>query len=200
MNYNKILESVKSQFKTDEKTADALIKSVLGNLINLKPEEIARDFVKPFPPQLSFDTLRGHLLTSKVISVDQFVQDIKRQFSFSTTQVKLLTRTIFEFLKNNSPSHFPLWERSLPFEWVGLIEYMEEKTESERIHHSNMININKADRLQLSRIDGMGKELADKIIKYRDEHGGFRDLDEINLIAGFDKIITEKIKEKVYIG
>ena len=36
------------------------------------------------------------------------------------------------------------------------------------------ININKASREELQQISGIGNEMADAIIRYRDVHGGFK--------------------------
>lgn len=65
---------------------------------------------------------------------------------------------------------------------------------------SNLVNLNKADREKLARVHGIGKEMADAIIKYRDEHNGFKSLDEIDGIEGFDHIVAEKFKKNVYLG
>jgi competence protein ComEA len=63
----------------------------------------------------------------------------------------------------------------------------------------NKVNINRASRDQLSRLDGIGGDMADDIIRYRMTHGGFRDKNELEKIPGFDSVIIGKMKELIYI-
>lgn len=55
-----------------------------------------------------------------------------------------------------------------------------------------MININEADKDQLVRLPGIGEKLADEIIRYRKNSGGYKVIDEIMKVKG--------IKEKKYSG
>lgn len=41
------------------------------------------------------------------------------------------------------------------------------------------ININEADRKELSSVKGIGAEKADKIVNYREEQGSFNSIDEL---------------------
>lgn len=77
---------------------------------------------------------------------------------------------------------------------------MEEDTRKYREHASSLVNLNSADREKLSRVQGIGKEMADALIKYRNEHHGFKNLDEIENIEGFNHLVAEKVKRNVYIG
>lgn len=51
--------------------------------------------------------------------------------------------------------------------------------------HRQPIGINSASREDLMTIRGVGEQRADAIIKYREEHQGFRSLDEIDSIDVF---------------
>jgi competence protein ComEA len=64
----------------------------------------------------------------------------------------------------------------------------------------NKVNINRASRDQLARLDGIGGIMADEIIEYRLQHGGFKEKDELHNLPDFDNVIVEKIKEHIYIG
>lgn len=64
----------------------------------------------------------------------------------------------------------------------------------------NKVNINRASRDQLARLDGIGGIMADEIIEYRLQHGGFKEKDELRNLPDFDNVIVEKIKELIYIG
>jgi competence protein ComEA len=64
----------------------------------------------------------------------------------------------------------------------------------------NKVNINRATRDQLARLDGIGGSMADEIIEYRLQHGGFKEKEELCNLADFDNVIIEKLKEHIYIG
>ena len=61
------------------------------------------------------------------------------------------------------------------------------------------INLNQATRDQLISLEGVGPAVADDIIRYRNEHGGFRSLDELDNVYGFEETLTSKVKNQVYI-
>ncbi len=63
----------------------------------------------------------------------------------------------------------------------------------------NKLNINRASRDQLSKLDGIGGHMADEIIEYRIKNGGFREKEELYNLSGFDKVIVDKMKEYIYI-
>jgi competence protein ComEA len=46
------------------------------------------------------------------------------------------------------------------------------------------ISLSTASEAQLETIDGIGPALAGRIIEYRETHGGFRSLDELNQVSG----------------
>lgn len=59
------------------------------------------------------------------------------------------------------------------------------------------ININTASREQLQQISGVGEEMADAIIRFRDVHGKFKNKDEIDQVPGFSSIRSERVKNSV---
>jgi competence protein ComEA len=61
------------------------------------------------------------------------------------------------------------------------------------------INLNTADKAALESISGIGPAKAEAIIKYRDEHGSFKSVDELLNIKGIGPKILENIKEQVEI-
>ncbi|HEX3018844.1 MAG TPA: helix-hairpin-helix domain-containing protein [Chitinispirillaceae bacterium] len=77
---------------------------------------------------------------------------------------------------------------------------MEEQTRKLREQASHLVNLNNADMEKLSRVQGIGKEMAMALIKYREKHHGFRNLDEIETVEGFDHLVAEKLKRSVYLG
>ncbi len=71
------------------------------------------------------------------------------------------------------------------------------------ISHSNgqaaagRININQADQSQLETLTGIGPAKAQKIIEYRDEHGGFQSIEEIMNVSGIGEKTFENIKDQI---
>ena len=61
------------------------------------------------------------------------------------------------------------------------------------------ININKADELELQRLQGIGPSLASKIIDYRNNNGNFASIEDIKKVSGIGDSIFENIKENIYV-
>ena len=62
------------------------------------------------------------------------------------------------------------------------------------------INLNTADKAALESISGIGPAKANAIIKYREEHGSFKSVDELLNIKGVGPKILESIKDQVEIS
>ena len=56
------------------------------------------------------------------------------------------------------------------------------------------ININTATKEELMAIPGIGDKISDKIIIYREEHGGFKRIEDIMNVKGIKKKKFEKMK------
>ena len=63
--------------------------------------------------------------------------------------------------------------------------------------NSTLVNINTATKEELKTIPGIGESKADAIIKYRGEHGNFKDIEDIKNVTGIGEKLYEEIK--VYI-
>ncbi|MBU3912278.1 MAG: helix-hairpin-helix domain-containing protein [Candidatus Omnitrophica bacterium] len=63
-----------------------------------------------------------------------------------------------------------------------------------------LIDINKADRMQLERLPGIGPVLAENIISYRDTAGGFKGKEELRNVKGIGSKKFENIKDLINIS
>jgi competence protein ComEA len=57
------------------------------------------------------------------------------------------------------------------------------------------INLSSATAEQLDEVDGIGPTLADRIVEYRDAHGGFRSLDELAEVDGIGEKRLATLRE-----
>lgn len=55
------------------------------------------------------------------------------------------------------------------------------------------LNINKATREQIESLPGLGEVLAERIISYRREHGGFYDVGELREVEGIGDKLLESL-------
>ena len=60
-----------------------------------------------------------------------------------------------------------------------------------------IININKADSLELQKLNGIGESLATSIVKYREENGYFKDIEDLKNVPGIGESKYESIKEYI---
>ena len=62
-------------------------------------------------------------------------------------------------------------------------------------NETKKININKATKDELTTIKGIGASKAENIIKYREENGPFKQIEDITKVSGLGESIFNKIKE-----
>lgn len=61
------------------------------------------------------------------------------------------------------------------------------------------VDINRADQDELDKLPGIGPVLAERIIQYREENGGFFDIEELKSIEGIGDKTFEKIQDFVIV-
>jgi competence protein ComEA len=59
------------------------------------------------------------------------------------------------------------------------------------------VNLNKASVAELDRLNGVGPALAQAIVDYREQNGGFKNIEELKLVPGIGEKLFAKIKTKV---
>ncbi len=62
-----------------------------------------------------------------------------------------------------------------------------------------LINLNTASKEELQEVPGIGEAKAEEIIKYRNQNGPFKSLDDIKNVAGIGESLFEKIKDYLII-
>ena len=59
------------------------------------------------------------------------------------------------------------------------------------------VNINTADAKALTSLSGVSRSLAEKIVKYRDEHGVFKKPEDLRRVEGVGNGLLEKNRERI---
>ena len=62
------------------------------------------------------------------------------------------------------------------------------------------VNINSADQATLESLPGIGPAKAEAIIKYRDEHGKFKSVDQLTEVKGIGQKSLENLREMIEVG
>jgi competence protein ComEA len=62
---------------------------------------------------------------------------------------------------------------------------------------NKLININSATVEELDKLSGVGPAIAGRIIDYRNQNGGFKDINELKLVSGIGDKMYDKIKDNV---
>lgn len=75
--------------------------------------------------------------------------------------------------------------------------YVKSKSVIKENNSSNKISINKASKEELMSLTGIGDSKANAIIKYRQENGEFKSLEDIKLVSGIGDSVYEKIKNEI---
>ncbi|HPT66177.1 MAG TPA: helix-hairpin-helix domain-containing protein [Candidatus Woesebacteria bacterium] len=60
-----------------------------------------------------------------------------------------------------------------------------------------VVRLNSASLEELDKLDGVGPAIAQRIIDYRTENGGFKSVEEIKLVPGIGDKMFEKIKNEI---
>lgn len=61
------------------------------------------------------------------------------------------------------------------------------------------ININRASKEELMKLDGIGEAKAEAILTYRKEQGGFQSVEEIKEVSGIGEGVFQKIKGRIQV-
>ncbi|MBO0439769.1 helix-hairpin-helix domain-containing protein [Candidatus Enterococcus ikei] len=62
---------------------------------------------------------------------------------------------------------------------------------------TNKINLNQANETELQALPGIGQKKAQEIIRYREENGGFKSIEDLKNISGFGEKTFEKLKDSI---
>jgi competence ComEA-like helix-hairpin-helix protein len=81
---------------------------------------------------------------------------------------------------------------------AGAVDAVEEKhakgdaKEAAQVEHKIKININEASQAELMKLEGVGAGAAKKIVAWRDAHGPFKRLHDLEKVPGVGREVLEK--------
>ena len=65
---------------------------------------------------------------------------------------------------------------------------------------NDLTDLNKADKIELDALPGIGPALAQRIIEYREEHGAFSCPEDLKNVKGIGDALFEKLRDRVTAG
>ena len=64
-------------------------------------------------------------------------------------------------------------------------------------HTKHLTNINSATKIELMELPGIGEAMAERIIAYRQEHGGFASIEELMNVSGIGETKFNGLKDLI---
>lgn len=86
----------------------------------------------------------------------------------------------------------------IPAEGEEISENIQVTLTSE-IESTKRININTADSIELTQLNGIGEARANSIVEYREENGRFKSIEEIKNVSGIGDSIFEGFKDDIVV-
>jgi len=81
---------------------------------------------------------------------------------------------------------------------VGEVLGEEDNSLNSALSESNAkVSLNEASLEELDSLSGIGPALGGRIIDYREENGGFKNINEVKLVSGVGEALFEKIKDDI---
>lgn len=88
----------------------------------------------------------------------------------------------------------------LPAERIANNTNVKTPKETVTLKTKEPFDVNQADTSQLIRIYGIGPKLSQRIIKYRNQLGGFISLDQVEEVYGLDTAVIKELKQNIFIA
>ena len=128
-------------------------------------------------------------------NIDSLVYDEPEyELSLVNRQEESNVEEIAEQIKNNSEITYKYYEIELSNVPIDNVDTLEEAQNLvNQVKEEKKISINSASMEELVTLPGIGEKTAEKIIVYREVHGGFKALEELQNVAGIKSKIFAKI-------
>ncbi len=71
---------------------------------------------------------------------------------------------------------------------------------SERKSTQTAVNINTAPEKKIAALEGIGADLAERIVDYRERWGEFESVDELLSVRGFSRELLDALRDRLTVG
>lgn len=107
---------------------------------------------------------------------------------------------IFIFICCALATVFLVWKESVPEDEISVT--MIDGAEFSLINDAKMVcvDLNTADAETLQLLPGIGPVIAERIVEYREENGGFRSPEQVKNVSGIGEKTYEKIEDMIIAG
>lgn len=132
--------------------------------------------------------IKGEVKSPNVywMNEEDIVEDLIIKAGGLTENADIRSINRADILKNHQSIDIPNKDETLKASISGVVDAK-----------STLININTANSTEIQTLPGIGPSKAENIIKYREESGGFKSIDEIKNISGIGEATFEKLKDKI---
>lgn len=147
-----------------------IILFLIITILQFKPLRLS-EVEKLIPKTITVEVV-GHLKTPGLFEVENYstINDLVKDL---------------ELFEDSSLDHYSLTEQLVANQVISVGQKSKEKK----------ISINSASKEELMSLRGVGEVMADRIITYRNENGGFSKLDELKNVKGIGDKVFLNIKD-----
>lgn len=147
-----------------------IILFLIITILQFKPLRLS-EVEKLIPKTITVEVV-GHLKTPGLFEVDNYstINDLVKDL---------------ELFEDSSLDHYSLTEQLVANQVISVGQKSKEKK----------ISINSASKEELMSLRGVGEVMADRIITYRNENGGFSKLDDLKNVKGIGDKVFLNIKD-----
>jgi competence ComEA-like helix-hairpin-helix protein len=145
--------------------------------------------------------LLGSLIAGLVLKYSEWKRPAEFDYSNSDRNFEKHSKETFEELNRGSLSEIKkLRTEEIKKYADSLYSFADPEEKNDKKTESSLrININTAYAEDLSGLPGIGRVMAERIIEYREEHGGFRKIEELKKVKGIGEKKFEMIKGRIFI-
>lgn len=126
--------------------------------------------------------------TTETLQAEQTTTSYEKTTFYSQTTEKITTATSETAFSSFSPNTEPVTVSAEPVE-----------TLTEQAEEEIFIDINVADVQELMKLNGIGEVIAHEIVSYREQNGGFANIEEIMNVSGIAQAKFENIRDYIYV-
>ena len=96
--------------------------------------------------------------------------------------------------------HIHIPAKEIIFQEIPAVENSAPNKSAKFAQNNSLININTADKDELTKLRGVGPVIADRILEYRTNNGAFENIEDIKKVKGIGPKTFEKMKDSITVN